>query len=900
MGYKVTQTNFTGGVADPMLALAREDQTFYFNAVEEGDNVVVQPQGGMKRRGGFKHVMELSGVLSAVDLSAATLTATNGGTPANLYDGDGDTYLQTSSNLNSTNPFVVVHVDFGAAQAVDVVDIVDYYLSSGELEDEFFVQYSDDNASWNTFGTAFNWDYLARSRRVKDAGGQVLARYWRVVRIGDTDISASAFITELNFFTDSGTLSNGRLMRFSDGTKNDYMMVASDKNMDVLLNMDWQSGISVNHESNDLSVLNKTQSQDTFILFHNDYAPLKILRQGDGDEFDFRPIPFSNIPQQDYGAGVGGADEVQVLNDGNTLASGDDFTILLEGKRTTNIAAASARADTATSIQTALRALSNTSSSGITVSDTGSGGFEVTFGGDDGKRPWLEMDVSVSSGNSVWTTSRTTEGEYPGEDIMSDARGYPRCGAFYQGRLWLGGIDGVPNQLLASVVGITDGDGNFNMNIEDTDDEDIGLSIPADTDGSGAICQIVGGRHLTVFTEDAEFYMPSEPATLDNGVLKLATRRGIKEGIPVFEMDGALVFVQEDGSSLREFVFDDTEQSYNANNISVLASHLVNNPVDAGLRKAINTDDTDLLMLVNEDGTAAVLSALRKEQVSAFTKWYTREGDLLLNVAADKQKRVYFIVERSINGVTRRFVEMMDSDYLLDGGAKEIATYETFEAIEGRQSAFTYTFDTPAAGAKSIGVRVNGVRLNATEYSVDTGTKTVSLDDVCAVGDVVRISSMIKEISGLDYLAGEDVQTYIDGSPGDDYTVSTDGVLTLDSYADASVEFGFFFDLYIKLMDFRIAGSETLAGKRMRAYRVLTTLYQTGHVEMRANGGAWYDLPLIQYDDDVLDKPLDDLLYDGVIDTKGLTGFNEGATVEYRQSRPAPFNILSVTREVQL
>lgn len=897
MGVKVTQTNFTGGVADPLL-IGREDQTFYYNSIEEGNNIVIQPQGGTKRRGGLKHVMKLSGILEEIDLSAATVTVPNGGTVANLYDGDESTVSTTTGNLGTTNPFVVAHIDFGAARAVDIIDIIDYYLSSGDLSDEFFVQYSDDDAAWTNFGTAFDWSDTARSRRIKDAVGQVTARYWRVARVGSTSVAATATISELRAFEDTGALSNGRLQRFSDSTREDYMMVASDKNMDVLLDVDWQSAVSINHESSDLAVLNKTQSLDTLILFHNDYEPWKILRQGDDDEFDWRVVPFANIPQHDYGAGVGGTNEVQVLNDGNTLASGDDFTILLDGERTTNIIGGASRAASATNIQTALRALNNTSSTGITVADTGGGGFQVTFSGDDGKKPYLEMSVSVSSGNSVWTTSRTTEGEYPGEDVMSDARGWPRTGAFYQSRLWLGGIDGVPNALIGSVVGITDADGNFDMDITDTDDDAIGVYLTADTDDVSAIYQIVGGRNLTVFTEDTEFYIPTEPITID-AVLKMATRRGIKEGLSVFEMDGALVFLQADGSSLREFIFVDTEQSYEANNISVLSSHLIQNPVDVGLRKAVNTDETDLLILVNDDGTAAVLSALRKELVNAFTAWQTRDGDTLLNVGVDKQKRVYFIVERNINGVTRRFVEMMDSDYLLDGGGKAISTYESFTA-SADQTEFIYTFDNPAVGSEAVGVRINGARLDPSEYAVDTGTKTVTLNEAALEDDIVRIASMVKVISGLDYLAGEDIYTYIDGSPGGTYTVSEAGVLTLDNYADISVEYGFFFEPYIKLMDVRIAGNETLAGKKMGVYRAILQLYETGHIEIRCNGGAWREVPLQKFDNDILDKSLDEVLFSGTADLKGITGFGEGGTLEIRQSVPAPLNILSITREVKL
>ena len=52
------QTNFSTGELDPLLR-ARVDLEAYNNAVEEATNVVVQPQGGMRRRPGLKYLLSL-------------------------------------------------------------------------------------------------------------------------------------------------------------------------------------------------------------------------------------------------------------------------------------------------------------------------------------------------------------------------------------------------------------------------------------------------------------------------------------------------------------------------------------------------------------------------------------------------------------------------------------------------------------------------------------------------------------------------------------------------------------------------------------------------------------------------------------------------------------------------
>lgn len=884
---KSIQTNFTSGILDPLLS-AREDITFYYNGLQDGENIDIIPQGGARRRGGLQHVMELLPQLSEIDLSGATITAPQGGTAGNLSDGDLDTVCTTSGNIGTTNPFVVAHVDFGAAQDVDALDILDYYLASGTLADEFVVQYSDDDAVWTTYGGAFDWSAAKRSRRIRDNGGTVSARYWRIARIGATDTAAAANISQVKFWIADGGLSDGQLVPFAYSTDQSYMMVATDKNIDVLVDDTRTGSVAIDHTSSQLALLNWTQSLDTLLLFHRAVQPPKIFRQGADDEFDFRAAPFENIPKNDYGAGTGGVNEVQTLSMGVYTAS-DKVTMLLDGERTNAIVLSATGSVTASNIQAALRALNNTSTDGITVVANSQHEFAVTFGGDDGEKPWGEIDVSTISGTSIWTVQRTTEGEYPGEDIMSDARGWPRCGVIDKDRLIMGGISGAPNALLMSVVSEF-----FNFDVK-LDLDTKALLFRANDDQVSAIYQISAGRNLSIFTQDGEQYIPSEPID-ESAYLKSTTRHGIKEGIRVFNVDGALVFIQGDGAAVREFIFVDTVQDYESNNISVLSSHLIKDPVSVALRKAVNTDETDRLYIVNDDGTLAAMHTLRSQNVTAFTPYALRAGDKFLRVGVDKQKRVYFITERTINGTVRRFVEQLNSDLLLDGGGVVTMPYETYTATEG-QTVFPWSSLTPSVAAE-VGVRVNDVRLDAADYTVSIGGGTVTLDTAVSAGDTVRLSVMQKVITGLDHLDGETVQTFVDGSPGADYIIESD-TLTLADYADTEIQYGFDFPVSGALMPFRIPESETLSGEKLRTVRAILSLYRTGYIEIRANNGEWINLPvLLSGTEDVLDKSMMDLLFTGEYEEQGLLGWSVGAPFEFRQTVPAPLTLRAIAREV--
>jgi len=60
------QTNFSSGELDPLLR-ARVDLDQYKNGAETLTNVVVQPQGGVRRRGGLKYLMEIPSAASPAD-----------------------------------------------------------------------------------------------------------------------------------------------------------------------------------------------------------------------------------------------------------------------------------------------------------------------------------------------------------------------------------------------------------------------------------------------------------------------------------------------------------------------------------------------------------------------------------------------------------------------------------------------------------------------------------------------------------------------------------------------------------------------------------------------------------------------------------------------------------------
>jgi hypothetical protein len=140
------QTNFVTGELDPLLR-ARVDLQQYNNALAKATNVVIQPQGGLRRRPGLKHIIELpnSGTESAangvrlinfefsVDDSymlcfvATRMFVIKDGVLITNINGTGNNFLTTSITaamlddlcwVQSADTMVIVHPDLSPVKLV--------------------------------------------------------------------------------------------------------------------------------------------------------------------------------------------------------------------------------------------------------------------------------------------------------------------------------------------------------------------------------------------------------------------------------------------------------------------------------------------------------------------------------------------------------------------------------------------------------------------------------------------------------------------------------------------------------------------------------------------------------------------------------------------------------------
>lgn len=248
------------------------------------------------------------------------------------------------------------------------------------------------------------------------------------------------------------------------------------------------------------------------------------------------------------------------------------------------------------------------------------------------------------------------------EQAFSPVRGYARCGVRHEQRLWLGGGRDAPNTLWAST---TYDPFNFYLGIgADTD----AIKYTADTDRVAEIRRLVSYNHLQVFTADAEFYAPTPqsnaltPATMS---LKQQSAYGIATA-PAIRFDQTTIFISRAAGSVREFTYDNLQASYSADALTFMARDYIRNPVDIDAAMETDYAQEALGIITNSDGTLAVLSKVRKENVGAWMLWSTPGG--YIRRIGVVQREIWAIVDRFSPrfGDWRRGLEVFDANYLLD------------------------------------------------------------------------------------------------------------------------------------------------------------------------------------------------------------------------------------------
>lgn len=704
MKTRSVQTSFLSGVIDPRASARIETET-YNQALLTGLNIVPVHLGGVRRRGGCRYVSVLPNKLDRI--TEATVTAPNGGSTTHANDDNFISLFTTTVAIGTTDPYVVVHYDLGTAKTIAYADVLGISVSTGTSE-EFCIQYSTNDSTWTTVGSELT---VVSSTLVRDyrraATSPVSARYWRLARIGATDLTtATCTISDFNLWEESEDISEVRLIPFELTTSSQYVLAITDFSGTL-----FQDGVRINrfplpYASDDIADIDACVGADSLFVVHEEYPPRYVFRDT-GNSFQTGPIAFTNVPKVDFDDDDSPTpvSDVQVITFSSGWVQGHTFQIELEGARTAAItfagdATASERSATAANIAREVQKLYTVEGfTGVTCARTGGLEYTVTLAGASAAEYEL-MSVSPLSAAGTATVVQSVQGTPRTEDVWSATRGYPRTVTFFEGRLFFGGTRDKPQSVFGSIVRDIV---NFQI-LEGLDDDAIFTTM--DGQQLNAINGLFSGRSLQLFTSGGEFrYIKQQGEAVTPGdAPKNQTQYGAAKIRPV-STDGATIYVQRTRKAIRDFRYDYEEDAYDSLGLSSLAGHLIDDVRDLTAWNGSSTDEINLVFVVNGDGTIALFNSRKESKVQAWTQW-TTQG--LFKAVAAVLEDVFVATVRTVNEVDTLFFEQIDNYYYSDCSIQitndpASATLTGLDHLDGeecrvRSDGFVMDSATPVGG----------------------------------------------------------------------------------------------------------------------------------------------------------------------------------------------------------
>ena len=758
---KFFQSAFMSGELSPLIK-GRVDIDQYYKGMQTAENVVIVPQGGLKRRPGTQHI-DVAEKIFTPFVGTSFITLPNGGTAANINDFTPSTVSVTTTNLgvlgtSGQSDYVVALYNLASESSRGkFVEVKDIKLS-GTGTATFLVQSSVDNVSFGTLKTlTVTQNPQSVKARVDDT---VDAKYFRIVRTNDTgDLSSlKVSVSEFNVLFASTTASIAKTFDFSIESDRHYLGVLTGGfdtfdftiatgtptvgnsytvNSATYRVLSFVCGVAkaertagtnappssgtlagsptltysaVNHSdsfgnmsfyrvnnamkvappnsisitefltvpfaSSEVQDVRDVQTENVMLMFHMEHFPKRIINT-DENTFVIDNIPFLNIPQFDFNDALSptptAAVQVMTLPDGGSgeIKIGDRFQIDVEGVLSKNITFAgdgnaNEQSSTIENIRKNLQDMPIFGDDGIVVTRTGAFQYTITLDGNSsGTYELFSGFFTSGQGTDEITFTRSAAGVPRSEDVWSETRGYPRTATFFQGRLWFGGSKSKRQSVFASRAGSF-----FDFFTEEGDDDE-GIFVTISARNLTEIVDINPDRGLQIFTAGAEFLLTDNtPATVS---IQAQTQHGSKF-LEAKSLDGATLFIDKNGKTLRQYLYNYNEDAYNSVDISVLSSHLIDDPADVGVLSGSTTEDANYVVIVNQDGSAAILNTLRSQDINGFTKWTNGSTGTVypLNIisVSTVHNDLFFVNKRTTDTTTTYTIERWDQTYLLDSGIK--------------------------------------------------------------------------------------------------------------------------------------------------------------------------------------------------------------------------------------
>lgn len=264
--------------------------------------------------------------------------------------------------------------------------------------------------------------------------------------------------------------------------------------------------------------------------------------------------------------------------------------------------------------------------------------------------------VNAAVLSSFATTAATSDWA---ESYWSGVRGFPTSNALYEGRLWWAGKDRIWGSVSDSFYShddTTEGDsGPISRSIGSGPVDKIHWLVP--------VSRLLLGAEGSIWSARSSSF--DEPLTPTNFNLKDVSTQGATN-VAAVKIDNSAVFVQRSGTRVYEGAYDGNTYDYG---VTELTGHVPEAGEPGIIRIAVQRQPETRIHMVRSDGTVAILTVDKQEEVNCLTDDETDgfiEDVCILPGTIEDQ--VYYVVRRTINGATVRYHEKHALESECQGG----------------------------------------------------------------------------------------------------------------------------------------------------------------------------------------------------------------------------------------
>lgn len=416
-------------------------------------------------------------------------------------------------------------------------------------------------------------------------------------------------------------------------------------------------------------------------LFHSELESVRLFQATPGQHHDWRADawPFAAMPVADLGGSYAKTNDVweiflrwsastvdplylSVAVDGETIQ-----TVFLKDGGGNAVSPEDGGADwaqLALDMQTALRALPSLGN-GVGVVQVATGGYSykyvVTFAGAQSGSEYQLSATVVNTANISALPVHLTVGETELEDVFSAERGWPGGVTLVQDRLIYHRVPAITGAMAMSAVGEY-----FDLNIKGQSPGAARLDKIRSVTNE-LLLAVKESKYMLVFSDRAAYFNTNR--TIDRSTppnFVKASETGIQPNCKPFDMEGMDYYVAINpeglqnyaagGKQLLSIVYDDVSTSYNAEPVSLLATHLVDRIVRSARQRPLTDLDAARGWLMRTDGRLICGQFVRSQQIVGFCEWIAAAGGLVREIGIDGQNRLWLAIER-MGGVS---IELYD------------------------------------------------------------------------------------------------------------------------------------------------------------------------------------------------------------------------------------------------